>query len=162
MYGDSVFHVWSTFRHHLTPFFATDEPIAPCEAWLWFQMCKFQIQLGDRYFGTSSSPRCVLSQVTSINNIWFIGLWEWAILTLVVIGVWTGETLCKRGHFIDGLAQERRNSSALAMKLRLSCTNPSLWWKVHVGPIHKDRTMILHFIWIPLNSTTFSSSFKSM
>ena len=28
---------------------------------------------------------------------------------------------------IDGLVQERRNSSALAMELRLSCTNPSVW-----------------------------------
>ena len=28
---------------------------------------------------------------------------------------------------IDGLVQERRNSSALAMGLRLSCTNPSIW-----------------------------------
>ena len=27
---------------------------------------------------------------------------------------------------IDGLVQERRNSSALAMELRLSCTNPSM------------------------------------
>ena len=29
--------------------------------------------------------------------------------------------------YIDGLVQERRNSSALAMELRLSCTNPSIW-----------------------------------
>ena len=29
----------------------------------------------------------------------------------------------KMSH-IDGLVQERRNSSVLAMKLRLSCTNP--------------------------------------
>ena len=29
---------------------------------------------------------------------------------------------------IDGLVQERRNSSALAMEFRLSCTNPSIWW----------------------------------
>ena len=29
---------------------------------------------------------------------------------------------------IDGLVQERRNSSALAMELRLSCTNPSILW----------------------------------
>ena len=29
--------------------------------------------------------------------------------------------------FIDGLVQERRNSSALAMELRLSCTNLSKW-----------------------------------
>ena len=28
--------------------------------------------------------------------------------------------------YIDGLVQERRNSSALAMELRLSCTNPSI------------------------------------
>ena len=30
---------------------------------------------------------------------------------------------------IDGLVQERRNSSALAMELRLSCANPSTWSK---------------------------------
>ena len=29
--------------------------------------------------------------------------------------------------YIDGLVQERGNSSALAMELRLSCTNPSTW-----------------------------------
>ena len=29
---------------------------------------------------------------------------------------------------IDGLVQERRNSSALAMELRLFCTNPSIWY----------------------------------
>ena len=28
---------------------------------------------------------------------------------------------------IDGLLQERRNSIANAMELRLSCTNPSKW-----------------------------------
>ena len=30
-------------------------------------------------------------------------------------------------HF-DGLVQERRNSSALAMELRLSCTNPAIYY----------------------------------
>ena len=30
--------------------------------------------------------------------------------------------------YFDGLVQERHNSSALAMVLRLSCTNPSIWW----------------------------------
>ena len=29
--------------------------------------------------------------------------------------------------YIDVLVQERRNSSALAMELRLSCTNPSIY-----------------------------------
>ena len=28
---------------------------------------------------------------------------------------------------IDGLVQEKRNSKALAMELRLSCTNPSIY-----------------------------------
>ena len=28
---------------------------------------------------------------------------------------------------IDGFVQERHNSSVLAMELRLSCTNPSIW-----------------------------------
>ena len=30
-------------------------------------------------------------------------------------------------HHIHGLVQERRNSSALAMELRFSCTNPSIY-----------------------------------
>ena len=30
---------------------------------------------------------------------------------------------------IDGLVQERHNSSALAMELRLSSTNPSIWYE---------------------------------
>ena len=33
---------------------------------------------------------------------------------------------CRISHDIDGLVQERRNSSALAMELRLSYTNPSI------------------------------------
>ena len=35
---------------------------------------------------------------------------------------------CKIGepHYIDGLVQERRNSIAIALELRLSCTNPSI------------------------------------
>ena len=32
---------------------------------------------------------------------------------------------------IDGLVQERRNSSALAKELRLSCTSPSKWTLKH-------------------------------
>ena len=38
-----------------------------------------------------------------------------------------GRTLESLQHNdIDGLVQERRNSSAFAMELRLSCTNPSI------------------------------------
>ena len=38
-------------------------------------------------------------------------------------------------QYIDGLAQERRNSSALAMELRLSCTKPSIWYSWEKGRI---------------------------
>ena len=31
------------------------------------------------------------------------------------------------GAYIDGLVQERRNSIANALELRLSCTNPSIY-----------------------------------
>ena len=31
-------------------------------------------------------------------------------------------------HHTDGLVRERRNSSVLAMELRLSCTNQSIWY----------------------------------
>ena len=35
-----------------------------------------------------------------------------------------GETVTR---YIDGLVQERRNPSALAIESRLSCTNPSIY-----------------------------------
>ena len=34
-------------------------------------------------------------------------------------------------HHFDGLVQERRNSSALALELRLSCTNPLILYSLH-------------------------------
>ena len=34
--------------------------------------------------------------------------------------------------YIDGLVQERRNSIANALELRLSCTNTSIWVVLHV------------------------------
>ena len=37
--------------------------------------------------------------------------------------------ICNLGHYIcyiDGLVQEKRNSIANALELRLSCTNPSI------------------------------------
>ena len=34
----------------------------------------------------------------------------------------------ERYWYIDGLVQERRNSRALEMELRLSCTNPFISW----------------------------------
>ena len=40
---------------------------------------------------------------------------------------------------IDGLVQERRNSSALAMELRLACTNPSIYASVNQSSIGSDK-----------------------
>ena len=50
----------------------------------------------------------------------------------------TSSTERSHNHF-DGLVQERRNSIALAMELRLSCTNPSILthWPL------EDSTVIL-------------------
>ena len=47
---------------------------------------------------------------------------------------------------IDGLVQERRNSSALAMELRLSCTNPSIkWqWNIHNHIKFQTTTFIIY------------------
>ena len=39
--------------------------------------------------------------------------------------------------YINGLVQERRNSSALAMELRLSCTNPSISYN-HIKAEHNN------------------------
>ena len=36
--------------------------------------------------------------------------------------------ILKEGEYINGLVQERRNTCASAMELRLSCTNPSIYW----------------------------------
>ena len=43
------------------------------------------------------------------------------------------EPVKKRYGQIDGLVQERRNSSVLAMELRLSCTKPSRWCETPKG-----------------------------
>ena len=37
----------------------------------------------------------------------------------------TNQNLYNVTHYIAGFVQERRNSSVLAMELRLNCTNPS-------------------------------------
>ena len=49
---------------------------------------------------------------------------------------------------LDGLVQERRNSSALAMEFCLSCTNPSIWDRFlftlgvnFMNMFHKDEVL---------------------
>ena len=57
------------------------------------------------------------------NTLW----WDnWMLLMLYLIEV-----------YINGLLQERRNSSALAMELHLSCTNLLIWFnktRVNISP----------------------------
>ena len=48
---------------------------------------------------------------------------------------------------LDGLVQERRNSSALAMELRLSCINPSIC-------AHFSKTLAEHWLFIFLDNST--------
>ena len=48
---------------------------------------------------------------------------------------------------IDGLVQERRNSSALAMELCLSCTNPSIY-DTRTAFIHKIFFVIFQYFYI--------------
>ena len=43
-----------------------------------------------------------------------------------------GETAENKLYHIDGLVQERFNSSALVMELRLSCTNPSILLTIYI------------------------------
>ena len=50
-----------------------------------------------------------------------------------------GEIRCYSKLDIDGLVQERRNSIANALELRLSCNNPSIW--CHRNGKHPLSTM---------------------
>ena len=45
---------------------------------------------------------------------------------------WCIQSIPFQWHHIDGLVQERCNSSALAMELHLSCINPSTWALLHL------------------------------
>ena len=55
-------------------------------------------------------------------------VWSWCCITRYH-GQYTHNTLAGQGQIshINGSVQERRNSSALAMELRLSCNNPSIY-----------------------------------
>ena len=69
------------------------------------------------YFVTSQKCTCTLK----VESTWYL------IYQMLVIYQFSLCILYTIFVFIDGLVQERRNSSALAMELRLSWTNPSIW-----------------------------------
>ena len=64
---------------------------------------------------------------------------------------------CNEGfqQHIDGLVQERRNSGALAMELRLSCTNPSTYFLQWVMIHHLISGLCIQ--WKPKNRICFRS-----
>ena len=51
---------------------------------------------------------------------------------------------------IDGLGQERRNSSVLAMELRLACTNPSIWGWYGISRHHVIHSGYNKVIFVPI------------
>ena len=69
-------------------------------------------------------------------------LWRYAVLTTILYLQW---------NFLDphiiGLMQVRRNSTATALELRLSCTNPLMWWhlSIEIDPlcVYKSGCQVL-------------------
>ena len=55
----------------------------------------------------------------------------------VIYGLDLPASVCNKTQYsIYGLVQERRNSSASAMELRLSCSNPSVWSVCIIKLVH--------------------------
>ena len=54
---------------------------------------------------------------------------------------------------LDGLVQERRNSNALALELRLSCTKPSIFASSKTSYANKTRSLCR--IWCQFSSKSF-------
>ena len=69
---------------------------------------------------------------------------EVEVCARVCVGGWV--VVCVKAR-IDGLVQERRNSSALAMELRLSCTNPSAL----VLRLSWTNSLVCVFAWMSWN-----------
>ena len=93
------------------------------QAWYW--LCKF-ISI---FFLTLQRMMVMGKSVTmrslayASQNLHFV-----VLISVSLYKSWDRCFLSKVQWNIEGSVQERRNSSALAMELRLSCSNPSLWW----------------------------------
>ena len=93
---------------------------------------------------------CVFSLPTFL--VMFLRIWIFYLIIIIKSDAWTISHCLGLGYEtvvctvclamlceIDGLVQERRNSSTLAMELRLSCTNPLKWASVP-WPLHFHNT----------------------
>ena len=75
---------------------------------------------------------CLPSKIVEVWIDWFCIRYDWwrrLQPTSSVTPVWEGKGVIYHQfiYHLDGLEQERRNSSVLAIELRLSCTNPLIW-----------------------------------
>ena len=91
------------------------------------------VRYSDFHFENTSGTNCI-----GVTRFFFLeNAFEIAISRMLAITFFRPQCLCGQGissHdidqiftvHIDGLVQERRNSIANALELRLSCTNPSI------------------------------------
>ena len=63
-------------------------------------------------------------------------------------------------HYLNGLVQERLNSSALAVELRLSCTNPSISYYSYLSASQQFRLRKASCKYVPANIAHISLSYS--
>ena len=85
--------------------------------WDWYRNVCSQSHSAEFAEGHNKSKRIPFCQHALLNT----------GITYLTYSLFT-DTLSPECHHIDGSVQERRNPSALAMELRLSCTKPSIWF----------------------------------
>ena len=81
------------------------------------------------------TPCIVFNFSCILGDLCYYGFWMFLPFMSLRYVLWAmiHSTSCVADMYIDGLVQERRNSSALAMELRLCCTNPSIcYWLTKV------------------------------
>ena len=76
----------------------------------------------------------------SVQNFEMIRQLQWML--------WTTD-ISKISSYFDGLVQERRNSIANALELRLSYTNPSIW--ILSICLHNDSSFLFNLSWYLLH-----------
>ena len=124
-----------------------------CYHWLYRNLSKIQKPVcDDRIHYMYNVFFYSLRRTSHIQHVFFFIPWDRCHVTLENKWKWPQEVDCETGgfatsevkiatghhnstgttgdhflHNIDGLMQERRNSTANAVELRLSCINPSIW-----------------------------------
>ena len=115
------------YQYSLSPWRRALSPWQPCWTTSWILLSSVHCSsLGDWVpvdFVYSSRFHLLAPHLQmSFSNLTTVIEYQWVFFSMA--GRISYSWWC---HEIDGLVQERRNSSALAMELRLSCTNPLKW-----------------------------------